>query len=259
ARADDAGTRGARCVADLGARDETRAALAQRPLGGNACVDGEVVLARGIAEAAIVKAVGHPCQRHHPLRYRPDALPVFEPEEPRRAAAVVAEVQRCVGDRTAALAMAVLADDVAAPAAGDRHVQVHAVGPVDVDVGAVIAVQALGGYARQRECALEASDSQAQAVVRRPVTEVGLVEGDVAERGAGAGGRVTAQVDVRAVLLAAEAAGDPGAHGPVLAEAAFDRDAQAGVEGILVGLGAIARGAFAGEPAAAQVAAELPA
>src|SRR5690606_29914028 len=94
---------------------------------------------------------------------------------------------------------------------------------------------------------------------RRPVTEVGLVEGDVAERGAGPGRRVTAQIGSRAVLLAAEAACDPGADGPVFAKATFDRDPQAGIEGVLVGLGAIACGAFAGEPATAQVAADLPA
>src|SRR5690606_6787884 len=89
--------------------------------------------------------------------------------------------------------------------------------------------------------------------------EVGLVEGDVAERGAGAGGRVGAQVDVAAFLVAAEAAGDPGAHGPAFAEAALDGHAQAGVEGVLVGCGAVARGGSAGEPAAARVAAGLPA
>src|SRR3546814_2870686 len=44
------------------------------------------------------------------------------------AAAWVAEVQRRVGDGAAALAMPVLADHVAAPAAADRHVPVHAVG-----------------------------------------------------------------------------------------------------------------------------------
>src|SRR3546814_1496512 len=84
---------------------------------------------------------------------------------------LIAEVQRRVGDGAAALAMPVLADQVAAPAAGDRHVQVHAVGPVDVDVGAVVAVQTLGCDAGHRERGLEAAHFQPQPVVRRLVAE----------------------------------------------------------------------------------------
>src|SRR3546814_5834016 len=74
--------------------------------------------------------------------------------------------------------MPVLADHVAAPAAGDRHVQVHAVGPVDVDVGAVVAVQSLGSDAGHRERSLEAPHLQPQPVVRRLVAEVGLVRSE---------------------------------------------------------------------------------
>src|SRR5690606_18735370 len=190
---------------------------------------------------------------------RPEALLVLQPEEQRGAAAVVAEVQRRVGDAAAALAVAVLADQVRTPVAGDRHVEVHAVGPLHVDVRTVVTVQAFRGHAGQGERGLEAAELEAQPILRRLVPEVGLVEGDVAEGGAGAGRRVAAQVDVGAVLVAAEAARDPRAHPPALVEAAFGGQPQARVERVLLALAAVARGALAGEPAAAQVAAELPA
>src|SRR3546814_5162752 len=86
-----------------------------------------------------------------------------------------------------------------------------------------------------RERGLEAPHRQPQPVVRRLVAEVGLVERDVAERGAGAGGRIGAQVGVGAVLFAAEAARHPGAHGPALAEAALDGEPEPRVEGFRVG------------------------
>src|SRR3546814_13444160 len=89
------------------------------------------------------QAVRHPRQRQHPLRDRAQALLVLQAEEHGAAAARVAEVQRRVGDGAAALAMPVLADHVPAPAARDRHAPVHAVGPADVAVGAVVAVQSL--------------------------------------------------------------------------------------------------------------------
>src|SRR5690606_30512041 len=197
-----------------------------------------------------------PGQRQHALGDRPDALLVLESEEQRGAAAVVAEVQRCVGDAAAALAVAILADQLRAPVAGHRHVEVHAVGPLHVDVRPVVAVQALRGHTWQRERGLEAAELEAQPILRRLVSEVGLVHGDVAEGGAGSGRRVAAQVDVGAVLVAAEAARDPRAHPPALVEAAFGGQPQARVERILLALAAVARepragAAGVGRPAAA--------
>src|SRR3546814_17049695 len=62
---------------------------------------------------------------------------------------------------------------------------------------------------------------------------------------------------VAAVLLAAEAPGQPGSHVPAFVDAMLEHQPQACVEGILVGFGAITGGALAGEVTAAQVAAEL--
>src|SRR5690606_19450092 len=98
-----------------------------------------------------------------------------------------------------------------------------------------------------------------QPVFRGLVAEVGLVQRDVAERGAGAGRRIATQVHVSAVLLTAETACHPGTHGPPLAQPLLEGQTQPGVERVLVGFGAVASGSFAGEVARAQVTAEVPA
>src|SRR5690606_40814353 len=129
-----------------------------------------------------------------------------------------------------ALLVAVLRDHMAAPLAGHRHVQVHAVGPLHVDVGAVVAVQALGSDAGYRERGLEAADLQSHSVIGCLVTDVGLVERDAAEGRAGARRRAAAQAGMGAALVAAEAAGDARTARPAYAEAALHRHAQAGDE-----------------------------
>src|SRR5690606_477265 len=105
---------------------------------------------------------------------------------------------------------------------------------------------------------LEPPHAQAQAVPGCLVAQVGLVQGDVAEGGAGAGRGVAAQVEGVAVLVGSEAPGDAGPHLPALVQLVLQGQPDPRIERILVGLGAIARGALAGEPAAAEITAELP-
>ncbi|WP_255492292.1 hypothetical protein [Luteimonas sp. MC1825] len=175
----------------------------------------------------------------------------------RPARAAIGEVQRAAQRACGPAAIVVPRDHVRGPVLA-APLPPGAIGPGDVEVGAVVLVQRLLHDVVDGERGLEAAQAQAPGRFRRTVFEVGLVDGRLAILEPLWARRVAPQPEFRVVLFAVQACGHATAGVPAAAELAAHAKAHPGADAVGVGGGAAAGARFGADVAEADVAAGLP-
>ncbi|MCA1780133.1 MAG: hypothetical protein LC637_12345 [Xanthomonadaceae bacterium] len=100
------------------------------------------------------------------------------------------------------------------PAAGQAAAKQNAIGPADIDVRGLVAVQALAGNQWQLERALHASDAHFGGAVQTAVLQEGLVECGRAGLDAGRTFAIGANEQLRIVALVLEGGCKPRLYTP---------------------------------------------
>src|SRR5690606_5541424 len=242
--------------AELAAEPELRRALAQRPFRGAFRGDRQVVLQRRIGQAVGAQRRRQPAHRDHALHHRADRGLRLDRHEQAGARAAIGEVQRTTQRAGGATVVVVARDQVGGPVLA-APLPPDAVGPGDVEVGAVVLVQRLLHDVVDAERGLEAAQAQAPGRLCRPVFEVGLVDGRLAVLEARGPRGVGAHPELFVVLFAVQAGGHAAAGVPAVAEFATHAEARPGTHAVGVGGAAAAGAGFGADIAEAHVAAGL--
>src|SRR5690625_3342398 len=133
-----------------------------------------------------------------------------------------------------------------------------AVGPGNVEVGAVVLVQRLLHDVVNAERGLEAPDAQAPGRFRGAVFKIGLVNRGLAVLQARRTGCVGSQPELLVGLVGVQSSGHAAAGVPPGAEFTAHAEPGAGAEAVGISGGAASSAGFGGDVAGADVAAGLP-
>ena len=144
------------------------------------------------------------------------------------------------------------------PVLAGLPLQPGAVGPGDIEVGAVVLVERLLHHVVQAPRSLEATDPQAPRRLGRAVLQVRLVDRALAVLQAGRPRCVGTHPELLVVLVGVQPCGHPAAEVPAAAQVAAQPQARAGAQAVGIGLGAAAGAGFGGDIAEADIAAGLP-